>query len=165
MPIPTMPSTLSVALALVSYAQALTYPSGGPVYSFVALGEIKDVTPYVAASGTACLEVYGNQDDSQHKAFGGKLTDEQSWFLLSLVGLDDAQAAEKLIYQVRDALVQPLQTHATLGNAGNVYHSQVKAGSGKFVRISRDGVWFRAHLIEVFTKSEWFVPTPPGVIA
>jgi hypothetical protein len=165
MPIATTPNTLSVAQAIAAYGQALTYPGGGTVYSGVSIGEMKDITEKIVVSGSACLEVYANSDDSQHLAFGGKVRDDQSWYLLSLVNMDDAAAAEALIYQVRDALIQPFQAHATLGNAGNVFHSQIKSGSGRFLRVFRNGQWLRAHLIEVQTISEWFVPTPPGVIA
>lgn len=163
---PNVPNTPAIANAIVAYMQALTYPNSSTlVYTAVQLGQFKDLTDLIAVSGTACLEVYGNQDDSQHKGFGGKVTDNQSWYLLSLVNLDDAAAAETLILQVRDALVGPIQTHATLGNAGSVYHSQVKLGSGRFMKIPRNNVFYRAHVLEVYTKSEWAVITPPGVIS
>ncbi len=162
---PNTPNTLAIAQAIVAYAQSLTYSNSSPVYSAVQLGQFKDLTTLIAASGTACLEVYGNQDDSQHKAFGGKVTDNQSWYLMSLVNLNNAAAAEELIFQVRDALVVPIQTHATLGNAGTVYHSQVKLGSGRFMKMSRNQVFYRVHILEIYTKSEWFVITPPGVIS
>jgi hypothetical protein len=158
------PNTLAVANAIVSYASALTYSDTTKVYSLVQLGEIKDIINPIA-NGQACLEVWANTDNSQHKTFNGKISDEQTWFLLSMVSLDNANAAEQLIYQVRDALVVPFQTHATLGNAGTVYHSQVKSGSGKFTKASRSGQWVRAHLLEIKTLQEWFVTTPPGVIA
>jgi hypothetical protein len=165
MPATTAPQTLAVGQAIVAFGIALTYPSSGDVvYAQVALGEIKDVTD-VVATGAACLEVYANLDDSQHKAFGGKIKDEQSWFLLSLVSLDNAQTAEEQIYQVRDALVRPFQIHATLGGAGSVYHAQIKPGSGKFTKMFRNGQWLRSHIIEVLTLQEWYVPTPPGVIS
>ena len=104
---PNAPNTLAAANALVAFAQALTINSS-PVYASVSLGEIKDVIDLVA-NGGACLEVYGNADDSQHTTFGGGIWDEQSWDLLSLVSLDDAQSAEELIYACRDALVVPIQ--------------------------------------------------------
>jgi hypothetical protein len=166
MPGTTAPNTLAIGNAIVSFCQAVTYPNTSTiVYSAVQLGEIKDITDQVAASGTACLEIYANKDNSQHFTFGGKLRDEQTWFLLSLVNLDNALAAEQLIYQVRDALIVPFQVHATLGNAGSVYHSQIQPNSGKFIKIFRNGQWLRAHLIEIQTWQEWFVPTPPGVIS
>ena len=162
---PNTPNTPAIGNALVAYFQALTYSNNLPVYTAVTLGQFKDLTSLIAASGTACLEVYANQDDSQHKGFGGKVTDNQSWYLLSLVNLNNAAAAETLIMQVRDAIVIPLQTHATLGNAGSVYHSQVKLGSGRFVKIPRNSVYYRAHILEVYTKQEWAVITPPGVVS
>lgn len=161
---PSQPNTLAVANAIVSYATALTYSGGASVYNAVGLSEIKDVTDVVAGGG-ACLEVYANTDDSQRHAFGGKIWDEQSWFLLSLVNMDNAASAEALIYNVRDALVQPFQQHATLGNAGSVFHAQIKPNSGRFLRAQRNGQWLRGHLLEILTKSEWFVPTPPGIIS
>jgi hypothetical protein len=161
---PSAPNTPAVASAIVAYGQALTFSGGGAVYTKVQNGEIKDITDLVASGTQACLEVYANLDDSQRYAFGGRIRDEQTWFLLSIVSLDNAAAAETLIYKVRDALVQPLQEHATLGSAGSVFHSELKAGSGKFLKIMRNGEWLRAHLIELMTRQEWQVPAP-GVIA
>lgn len=161
----TAPNTPAVAQAIVAFGQALTYSTSGLlVYTAVSSGETKDLTNAVAGSN-ACLEVYANLDDSQRHGFGGKIWDEQTWFLLSLVNLDNAEAAELLIYQVRDALVQPFQTHATLENAGSVFHAQIKSGSGRFLKALRNGQWLRGHLMEILVRQEWFVPTPPGVIA
>jgi hypothetical protein len=162
---PNAPNTDAVASAIVAYTQALTFAGGGAVYSRVQKGEIKDVVNLVAGSAQACLEVYANLDDSQRYAFGGRIRDEQTWFLLSLVNLDNAQTAETLIYNVRDALVQPFQTHATLGNAGSVFHSELKQGTGKFLKIMRNGEWLRAHLVELMSRSEWQVISPPGITA
>lgn len=160
------PNTLAIANAIAGFCTPLTYADGvTKVYSLVQLGEIKDVTDRVAASESACLEIYANKDNSQHFTFGGKIRDEQTWFLLSLVSLDNSTNAEQLIYQVRDALIIPFQVHATLGNAGSVYHSQIQPHSGKFLKIMRNGQWLRAHMIEIQTWQEWFVPTPPGVIS
>jgi len=153
------PNTLAVAQALVAFAEALTNGSS-PVYAKVALGEIKDVIDLVA-NGGACLEIYANADDSQHTAFGGGIWDEQSFDLLSLVSLDDAQAAEELIYACRDALIVPIQQHYELGNAGNVFFSRIRPGSGKFFYIDRNGQWLRAHLIEVFVTSQWQATIAP----
>lgn len=163
MPVLTAPDTPAIANAIVGYGQTLAYPDTTLVYKECQLGEIKDIVDNVAG-GNACLEVYANLDDSQRHAFGGRIHDDQTWFLLSLVSLDNAEAAELLIYRVRDALVAPFQQHATLGNAGNVFHAQIKSGSGKFLKVFRNGVWLRAHLIEVLTKQEWQVPAP-GVIS
>src|SRR5713226_5646686 len=135
---PNAPSTLAIGQAIVSFAQALIYSNSSLIYTQVALGEIKDLTDLIAGSGTACLEVYANLDNSQHKGFGGKVSDEQTWFLLSIVSLD---------------------------NAGSVYHSQIRQGGGKFLKIFRNGAWYRAHLIEIMTRQEYFVITPPGVIS
>ncbi len=162
----TSPNTLAIANAIVGFCQALKFTDGiTPVYTLVQLGEIKDVTDKTTGTEAACLEVHANRDDSQHFTFGGKLRDEQTWFLLSMVNLDNAQNAESLIYQVRDALIYPFQVHATLGNAGTVYHSQILPKSGRFLKVFRNGQWFRAHMIEIQTWQEWNVPTPPGVIS
>ena len=158
----TAPNTPAIADAIVAYVQALTYPDTTPVYAYVQLEGIKDVTDYVGAN-KACAEVYGNDDDSQHHAFNGVVCDEQSWYILSLCSLD-SPATSRQIYAIRDALVLPFQTHATLGNAGSVYQAQIKEGSGKFLRIYRNGQEYRAHLIEIITKQLWQVPYP-GVIS
>jgi hypothetical protein len=163
MPIATAPDSLAIANAIAGYLAVLTYPNTTPVYKLAQVEAIKDVTDLVA-NGGACVEVYGNEDDSQHHNFGGMVWDEQSWFVLSMCSLDSPELAQQ-IYAVRDALVQPFQQHATLGNAGNVFHAQIKPGSGKFMRIFRNGQELRAHVIELLTRQQWHVPTPPGVIS
>jgi hypothetical protein len=159
------PNTLAVGNAIVSFAQALAYPGTSTlVYTTVTLGEQKDVTNNVAG-GNVSLEVYANTDDSQHKGFGGKIKDTQSWYLLSLVSLDNAQTAEQTICNVRDALMVPFQTHATLGGAGSVYHSQLRPNSSRFFRVFRNQQWLRAYVCEILILQEWFVITPPGVVS
>jgi hypothetical protein len=147
------PNTLATAQALVAYMQALTI-NNNPVYTLVSLGEIKDVVDNIA-NGGACLEIYATSDDSQHKAFGGVIWDEQSWDLLSIVSLTNAQAAEELIYACRDALVVPVMSHFTLNQTGNIFFSRLKPNSGKFFYVERNGQWLRAHVIEVVTTSQW----------
>lgn len=164
MPFPSAPNTVAVGNAIVAYGSALTYPNTSLVYTLAQLGAIKDVTDQVATGG-ACLEVHGNLDDSQRHAYGGRIWDEQSWYLLSLVSNDNATSAETLIYNVRDALVQPFQVHATLGGGLNVFHAQIKPGTGRFTYAKRNGITLRVHLIELLTKQEWQVPIPPGVTA
>lgn len=160
----TAPNTLAIANSIVSLTTALTYPDTTSVYGYVQLGEIKDIIDRIANS-KACLEIYANNDNSEHFAFGGKIRDEQTWFLLSLVSMTNANAAEQLIYKVRDQIVQPFQIHATLNNAGTVYHSQLLSKGAKFLKIYRNGQWMRAYLCELMTRQEWNVPTPPGVIS
>jgi hypothetical protein len=164
MPISTAPNTPAIGDAIVAYLAALTYPDTTSVYKLAQLEAIKDVTDLVAGGG-ACVEVYGDSDSSTHHAFNGRIRDEQSWFILSMCSMDTPLLARQ-VYAVRDALVQPFQEHATLGNAGGtVFHSELKPNSGKFLRIMRNGQELRAHLIELFTKQEWQVLTPPGVIS
>lgn len=157
------PDTLAIGNAIVGFLSALTYSGGALVYKLAQLEAIKDVID-LTSSGGVCAEVYGNLDDSQRRNFGGVIFDEQSWFVLSMCSLDTPTLAQQ-IYPVRDALVQPFQKHATLGNAGNVFHSQIKPNSGKFFRVFRNGQWLRAHVMELLTKQQWQVPVPPGVIS
>jgi hypothetical protein len=157
MPLPSAPDTMAVANAIKGYMEALTYTGGAPVYSAVQIGEFKDVLDKVA-NGAACLEIYGGSDDSQPLAFGGPRQDTQSFYLLSMVSLDDAQAAEELIYAVRDALVVPLSTHIRLGDTtGVIILSGFKPGSGKFLDVPRNGQYLRAHVIELLVTSQWQV--------
>jgi hypothetical protein len=157
MPLPTAPDTLAVAQAIAGYMEALTYTGGAPVYKMVQVGEIKDVTDQVV-NGAACLEIYGGSDDSQPLAFGGPRQDPQSFFLLSMVSLDDAQSAEASIFAVRDALVVPLSTHIRLGDTtGVIILSGFKPHSGKFLDVPRNGQYLRAHVIELLVTSQWQV--------
>lgn len=164
MPAPNYPNTPAIASAIVSFAQALTYPDTTLVYKSVHRGKLKDIVDLVA-NGAVCLEVYGNLDSSKRHEFGGRMRDEQTWYLLSMVNMDDADAAETLIFRVRDALVQPFQTHATLNDAGSVFHAQIEDGSARFLNVYRNGQEFRAHLMGIMTRQEWMVPTPPGIIS
>ncbi len=164
MPVRNYPDTPAIASAIVSFAQALTYPDTTPVYKSVHRGKIKDIVDLVA-NGAACLEVYGNLDGSERHAFGGRIHDPQTWYLLSIVSMDDSDAAETLIFRVRDALVQPFQIHATLNNAGSVFHAQIEDKSARFLNVYRNGQEFRAHLMGIMTRQEWVVPIPPGIVS
>lgn len=159
----TQPNTKAIGNAIVTYLTGLTYSDGiTKVYQLAQLEEIKDVTDQVANG--ACAEVYGNMDKSERRGFGGRIWDYQSWYILSMVSLD-TPALAATIYDVRDALVQPLQAHAQLGSQVlNLFHSQIK-DNGRFLKVMRNGQWLRAHLIELETRQEWTVPIPPGVIS
>jgi len=160
----TAPNSPAVIAAIVSYMTALTYPDTTPVYTLAQEEEIKDVTDLVATGG-ACLEVYGASDDSQRHAFGGLIWDEQSWLLMSLVSKATAALAAQ-IYKVRDALVQPFQVHATLGGGiPQLFHAQIKPGTGAYLDVYRNNQWLRGHRIQIMTRQQWNVPTPPGVIS
>jgi len=132
-------------------------------FAQVQIEEIKDVTNLVANSG-ACLEIYGASDDSQHAYFGGRIRDEQSFILMALVSKDTPTYAQQ-IYVIRDALVAPFQTHATLGNAGSVFHAQIKPRTGMYLDVRRNEQWLRGFRIQLLTMQEWQVPMPPGVIS
>jgi len=157
MPLPSAPNTMAVAEAIAGYMSALTYGNSTPVYKLVQVGEIKNVSNQVV-NGAACLEIYGGSDDSQPLAFGGPRQDAQSFYLLSMVSLDDAQSAEALIFAVRDALVVPLSTHIRLGDtSGVIFLSGFKPNSGKFLDVPRNGQYLRAHIIELLVSSQWQV--------
>lgn len=162
MPVTTAPDTKAIGTQIVSYLSALTYPDTTPVYQGGQLEEIKDISDLVANG--ACFEVWGNGDKSERRGFGGRIWDTQSWYILSMVSKDTAALAAK-IYDVRDALVQPFQAHATLGTSVfNLFHSQLM-DNGRFLYVFRNGQWLRCHLVELETRSEWQVPIPPGVTA
>jgi hypothetical protein len=130
----TAPNTPAVIAAIVGYLTALTYPDTTSVYTLAQEEEIKDVTDLVATGG-ACVEVYGTSDDSQRHNFGGRVWDEQSWLLMSLVSKATPDLA-KQIYKVRDALVQPFQVHATLGGGiTQLFHAQIKPGTGAYIDV------------------------------
>lgn len=156
MPFGTQPNTLAIGQAIVTYLTALTYPGTSTiVYSLAQLEAIKDVTDYVA-NGQICCEVYGDQDQSERRGFGGRIWDTQSWFILSICSLDTPSYAQQ-IYSVRDALVMPFQQHATLGaQVSNLFQSSLKP-NGRFFRVQRSGQWYRAFLCELETKQEWQV--------
>ena len=156
------PNTKAIGNQIVSFLTALQYPDTTPVYQLAQLEAIKDITDQVANG--ACVEVYGLLDDSDRRGFGGRIWDTQSWYILSMVSMDTAASAAK-IYDVRDALVQPFQAHATLGTAVfNLFQSELKP-NGRFLRVFRNGQWLRCHLAELETRQEWVVPIPPGVTA
>lgn len=156
------PNTMAILTAIQTYMQAITWGSSQQ-FAQVSIEEFKDVTNLVAIGG-ACLEIYGVNDDSQHKAFGGKVVDEQTFMLLALVSKDTPVYVQQ-IYSIRDALVVPFQVHATLGGAGTVYHSQVKPNTGLYLDVRRNAQWLRGYRVHIMTRQEWVVATPPGVIS
>lgn len=158
------PTTKAIGNAIVSYLSALTYPDTTPVYKLVQLEVIMDVMNRISDGGAVC-EIYGNADDSQRHNFGGRIWDEQEWYILSLCSLETSALASQ-IYDVRDALIVPFQTHAVLGSqVANLFHAQIKPNSGRFMQVLRNGQKCKAHLITLMTRSEWSVPIPPGVIS
>jgi hypothetical protein len=163
MPFPITPNTDAIPDAIVSYLSALTYPDTTAVYTLAQVEAIKDVID-LTSNGGVCVEVYGNEDTSERRGFGGRMWDTQSWFILSLCSLDTPTLARQ-IYKVRDALVQPFQEHAQLGNiVSNVFQSKLKPNM-RFLRVERNGQYLRGHLCELETKQEWVLPVPPGVIS
>ncbi|HTJ49441.1 MAG TPA: hypothetical protein VL443_08325 [Cyclobacteriaceae bacterium] len=156
------PNTPAIMSAIQGYMQNIIW-GNNQQFSLVQVEEIKDVTNYVS-KGSACLEIYGTSDDSQHLAFGGKITDQQSFLLMALVSKDKVEYAQQ-IYAIRDAIVVPFQAHATLGNAGTVYHSQIKPGTGAYIDVIRNQQWLRGYRVQILTRQEWNVPVPPGVIS
>ncbi len=151
----TSPNTGTIGDAIVSYLASLTFPNSSLVYTLAQLEAIKDVVDLVA-NGGACCEVYGDKDGSERRGFGGRIWDSQTWFILSLCSMETPQLARH-IYDVRDALVQPFQQHATLGTqVSNLFHAQLSP-NGRFFRVQRSGQWLRAHLIELETRQEWQV--------
>lgn len=157
MAFPTTPNTLGAGNAIVSFLTTLTLSDGVTLaYKLAQLEAIKDVTDQVAGGGV-CVEVYGDTDISERRGFGGRIYDHQSWFILSLCS-EDKPTLAKQIYTVRDALVQPFQQHAQLGNVDlSLFKAKLK-DTMKFMRVLRNGQWLRAHLAELETWSEWVVP-------
>lgn len=152
----TAPNTLAIANNIVSFLQTLTYPGTSTlVYNVAQLEAIKDVTDLVA-NGGICAEVYCDGDSSERRGFGGRIWDDQKWYLLSMCSTDTAAYAQQ-IYNVRDALVIPFQTHALLNaQVFNLFHSDLQ-NNMKFFRIYRNGQWLRAHLAVLETRQEWQV--------
>lgn len=155
MPATTAPNTKAIGQQIVSFLSNLTYPDTTPVYTLAKLESIKDITSYVT-NGGVCVEVYGDTDTSERRGFGGRMWDEQTWFILSICSLDSDVSAAK-IYDARDQLVQPFQQHATLGTqVFNLFHSQLQPNM-RFGRMQRNGVFYRSHLAILLTKQEWIV--------
>lgn len=152
---PNQPNTLATGQQIVSLLGSLTNPDTTPLYKLVQLESIKDVTDLVAGGGVCC-EVYGDQDTSDRRRFGGVIYDIQSWFILSICSMETPQLAQQ-IYTVRDLMVVPFQQHAQLaGTPLNVWFSGLKDNM-KFFRIQRNGQWLRAHLAELETRQQWNV--------
>lgn len=164
MPVTLAPNTTAVGNALVSYLNSLLYPDTTQVYKVSQLEIIFDVVGQISDGGVVA-EVYGSADDSERRGFGGRIWDEQEWIILSLCSLETAALA-KQIYKARDALVVPIQTHATLGTAvTNLFHASIKPKSGRFGQVIRNGQTVKMHMITIITRQEWQVVTPPGVIS
>lgn len=161
---PTMaaaPDTLAIGNAIVAYLTSLAYPNTALVYTLAQLEAITDVIDLVA-NGGACCEVYGDKDNSERRGFGGRVWDSQTWFILSLCSVKTPVFSQQ-IYSIRDALIQPFQQHAQLGNqVSNLFHSQLN-GSSRFFRVQRSGQWLRAHVAVLETRQEWQIPG--GVIS
>jgi hypothetical protein len=163
MPVTLAPNTRAIGDQIVSFLASLTYPGGALVYQVAQLEQIFDVLNQVTGGGVV-VEVYGNLDSSERRGFGGRVWDTQDWYILSMCSVETGELAAQ-IYDVRDALVQPFQTHATLGTqVFNLFRAELKENSGRFGKVVRNGQEVKMHLITLTTMQEWQVP-PPGVIA
>jgi hypothetical protein len=162
MPATTAPNTKAIGNAIVTFLAALTYPDTTAVYSYTQLETINDVATRVSDGGVI-VEVCCSEDSSTRRG-GGRLWDIQKWLILSMCSLETPTLTTK-IYDARDALVQPFQIHAQLSNVvSNLFHSQL-SDNMQFLRVPRNGQFFRGHLAILETRQEWVVPTPPGVIS
>ncbi len=141
MPAPTIRSTKALGQAIANYGAALVIPNTSTaVYRVAQLELINDVLGQVSDGG-AVLEVYGNL-----------------WYLLSMCSLETAALAS-YIYDVSDYLMVPFEQHVQLGNpTTGIYQAQLKPNSGRFYRVQRNGVWLKAHLCEIETRTEWAIP-------
>lgn len=146
-------STKAVGNAIVSILSDLS------VYTLAQLEQIKDVTDLIA-NGGACAEVYCNMD-AERKLFGGGKWDEQTWYILSMCGLETAARAAA-IYDIRDAMVTALSSHTALGGTipGLFYAQFKRPEGGRFLRIDR-GKEYQAHAIELETKVAYQVTLVP----
>jgi hypothetical protein len=165
MPGPNQPATNAAADGIVTLLQGATFSDGvTPVYPTpvstqyptggVQKGEFKDITDLIANYG-AVAEVYGNTDDSFRYATGGVNHDEQTFFVLSIASLDNGNAAETLIFNIRDAVVPIFVKHAMLNVGGIIFKAGFKRGSGRWMRTYRNGVWYRSYLFSVEVKGQW----------
>lgn len=157
----TQPSSKAIGQTIVSYLQNLNYPNTSmPVYQLVQLEQIKDVIATISQGGV-CAEVYGSTGSSDHKAFGGTMWKEQNWHILSLCSLDTPQLAQQM-YDVSDTFEPLLGTHFELGGTiDGLFYSAFVAGSGKHMRIERNGQDVRAYQIELLTRQQYQVALTP----
>ena len=157
------PQTHATGNAIVSYLTGLTYAtSGALVYTLAQLEQINDVITPIETGAGACAEVYCNLDASQTKTFGGGKWDVQTWLILSMTSLDSPTTAAQ-IYDVRDALIQSISGHMTLGGtvSGLFFAQWKQPETGRFLRIQRNGQEVQAHIAELETRVQWTATLNP----
>lgn len=154
----TAPNTISVAQAIQTIAQALSFPAIGSItgYNTVSVGATKDVTNLLPL-----LEITGADDDTEREsaaAIGNQLEvqDDQTFQLTTTVDYTDSAAGEQVIFALRDVLTKKLHTSAHLNNTTGVIGDYL--GKGKYGYAMRNGVWCRMHQIPLLVRY-WYEPT------
>ena len=157
----TQASSKATGQAIVTYLQGLINPNtSAALYNTVQLEAIKDVIA-LTATGGICAEVYGHTGSSDHKAFGGVMWKEQTWLILSMCSVDTPTLAQQ-IYDASDLFEALLGTRFQLGaTIDGLFYSAFVAGSGKHMRLDRNGQYLRAYQVEVLTRQQYTVTLTP----
>lgn len=153
----TAPNTVGIMNAIVGYLNSAQINSI-PAYKTVTTGPIKDF-----ADAVPCAMVFLQADGSDYESLGGKVWNKQSFHIISVVDYTQAQDAELLIANIRDAIIPIFQSRVRLGETGTVFESCVKPNSMAFTFIKdADGISWRSHEFDLEVTSEYFVPVGPG---
>ncbi len=155
----TAPNTYSVAQAIQTLAQALSFPAinGITGYKTVSIGATKDVTNLLPL-----LEITGMDDETERAAAAAvgnqlEVDDSQSFQLTTTVDYSDSATGEQVIFALRDVVTSKLHTSAKLNNTTGVIGVFVGV-PGKYGYAMRNGVWCRMHQIKC-RVSYWYEPT------
>jgi hypothetical protein len=154
----TAPNTLSVAQAIQTIAQALSFSAIGSItgYNTVSIGAKKDVTNLLPL-----LEITGADDETEREsqaAVGSQLEvgDYQLFQLTTTADYTDSAVGEQVIFALRDVLTKAFQTSASLNHTTGVIG--VYLDKGRYAYAMRNGVWCRMHQTKV-KVAYWYEPT------
>lgn len=160
---PTAANTYGLAQAIHdlvagSLYQAIPLQGGvSPGYKTIHIGALKDYT-----DDWPCLEIEATQDQTTRHALGGKIRDETTFLLRSVVLYSgyESGVAEYNIAALRDALTVLLHQHATLQAADGVVRAALEPRM-RFGYLLRNGQFWRVHECLVHVSYDYTVTVVP----
>ncbi|HEY7414466.1 MAG TPA: hypothetical protein VH593_04685 [Ktedonobacteraceae bacterium] len=158
------PGTLAILTAVGDALQSVPFngvtggPQGGPYTTGptslvrVVSGGLKDYTDSIPLGVVKLLT-----GPTERHAMGGVVWNRPMVTVRLAVGMTDAIAAEVNIAAIYDAYVPYFHTHATLGNADEVFHSVIDGNSVRFGYTSVNRIEYRVLEFELQVSQAYAV--------
>jgi len=155
MPGPQAPDTIAVVQSIKTLLTNLKLSDGvTPAYQTVTIGALDDYTQVPLP----CATIIIRNDDSERRAFGGTINEDQAFEIRSIVDYTNKSAAELQIMAIRDVLMLMLQKYGRLPDAPTAWKTKVEPGSARFGYMVLKPNWYRIHKVNWLISQTYMVP-------